>query len=104
MEREGNYVGTPEQNSNVMRGQLLAHFGEVPQCDTCRHLHRYGMTCDAYPDSIPGEIITNGHDHHHPFDGDHGILYKEGPSDFEHPYKEAAIAIGWRFPKRDSGT
>jgi hypothetical protein len=73
-------VGTQTQNSVVLRGQMLAHFGEVPQCDTCKHLHADGATCAAYPGGIPGEIITNDHDHHTAFAGDQGIQYSRGPS------------------------
>ena len=69
-------MGTQAQNSAVFRDQMLAHFGEIPQCDTCKHLHEDGATCDAFPDSIAGEIITNGHDHQFPFPGDHGIGYE----------------------------
>jgi hypothetical protein len=68
-------MGTRWQASNVFRGQFLAHFGEVPQCDTCRHLWADG---DAFPDGIPSDIITNGYDHHQAFTGDDGIRYEEG--------------------------
>jgi len=70
-------MGTQAQDSAVFRGQLLAHFGEIPQCDFCKHIHADNdFTCDAYPDDIPGKIMTNVHDHTKPFPGDHGIGYE----------------------------
>jgi len=35
-----------------------------------------GLTCDAYPEGIPIEIITSEHDHRKPFPGDHGIQFE----------------------------
>lgn len=53
-------------------------------CLTCRHLDLYSeddespVTCDAYPDGIPLDIVLWGIKHDQPRDGDHGILYARG--------------------------
>lgn len=64
-----------EQAARLARLQMEAHFGEVSQCDSCRHLRSGGARCNAFPDGIPSAILVNNHDHHKPFPGDHGILY-----------------------------
>lgn len=73
------------------------------QCDRCRHLNRSRLTCPAFPNSIPGVIFDNEHDHRQPYPGDHGIrwtplpIYEDGkptgrhmthPLDDEEPDKE----------------
>ena len=54
-------------------GQL--HDSDVSQCAFCVHDHANGA-CDAFPKGVPLEILTNDHDHHKPYEGDHGILFK----------------------------
>ena len=44
-------------------------------CNRCSHRHR-DMTCDAFPNGIPIEIIRSG-EHFLPIDGDHGITFEE---------------------------
>ena len=45
-------------------------------CLGCRRLRRSArLTCDAFPDGVPPEIITSTHDHRLPFAGDWGLLY-----------------------------
>lgn len=44
-------------------------------CNRCKHLRR-GITCDAFPDGIPMEILRNG-DHFLPAPGDNGIVFEE---------------------------
>jgi hypothetical protein len=34
------------------------------------------LTCDAYEERIPVEIITGEHDHTEPFPGDNGIRFE----------------------------
>jgi len=46
------------------------------QCLDCVH-QKYGLlTCKAFPDGIPTEILTGGFDHTAPCPGDHGIRFK----------------------------
>lgn len=54
-------------------------FGDI-QCMHCKH-DRGGRSCDAFPDWIPGDIVTGRHDHRKPYPGDHGILFE--PKDEE---------------------
>lgn len=49
------------------------------QCTACQHYRpwfRGRTTCDAYPDDIPVEILSNRIDHRTPYVGDHGIRFK----------------------------
>lgn len=68
-------MGTLSQAFEVTRRQMEAHFGDVPQCDECRHRHADGCTCDAFPDEIPGSLFINLEDHRRPYKGDHGIRF-----------------------------
>lgn len=54
-----------------------------PMCSWCNRFNGYEpiMTCRAYPEGIPQEIINNLVDHRKPYKGDHGIQY-EGVKDF----------------------
>jgi len=50
-----------------------------PICYECKHFHGEdveGLTCDAFPDGIPFEIITSEFDHNAPYPGDHGIQFE----------------------------
>lgn len=44
-------------------------------CNRCKH-KRDGITCDAFPNGIPREIIRSG-EHFLPVDGDNGIVFEE---------------------------
>ena len=44
-------------------------------CNRCKH-RRKGITCDAFPNGIPIEIIRSG-EHFLPVDGDNGIVFEE---------------------------
>lgn len=46
-------------------------------CNGCKHVDDNGVTCAAFPDAIPAVILTGEHDHHFPFEGDHGIQFEE---------------------------
>lgn len=51
-------------------------------CTYCKHLHRFTddplkLTCEAFPDGIPGEVLSNQADHRAPIDGDHGITFDQ---------------------------
>ena len=49
--------------------------GEI-QCTSCAHFQS-GNICAAFPDGIPLEIVSGGHDHREPFEGDGGIHYRK---------------------------
>lgn len=56
--------------------------GPAPICMDCIHYDRKntsGLTCSAFPNGIPEDIIFSRVDHHKPYDGDHGIQF-EGKS------------------------
>ena len=48
----------------------------ISLCVSCTHKHTTGATCKAFPDGIPDAILTGEHDHHKPYGGDNGILFK----------------------------
>jgi hypothetical protein len=43
-------------------------------CMSCKH--RVHWSCDAFPNLIPEKIFNCEHDHHEPYEGDHGIQYE----------------------------
>jgi hypothetical protein len=46
-------------------------------CPRCKHLRdRVLWTCRAFANGIPAAILTNRHDHHEPYPGDHGIQFE----------------------------
>ena len=49
---------------------------ESDQCLLCKHYKLFGR-CTAYLKKIPIVIFTGQHDHHKPFKGDKGILFKK---------------------------
>ncbi|MBP3836057.1 MAG: hypothetical protein J6E31_03070 [Pyramidobacter sp.] len=51
-------------------------YAVVPLCNECRHSHPTGLTCDAFPNGIPKDILCNKHDHHKPYEGDGGIQFE----------------------------
>ena len=44
-------------------------------CAYCKHKQR-GITCEAFPDGIPDEILMMKNDHLAPVEGDHGIQFE----------------------------
>lgn len=44
-------------------------------CHTCKHYNK-DLTCKAFPDRIPHDILTGKHNHKTPFEGDGGIVYE----------------------------
>jgi len=46
------------------------------KCNRCRHVSNDGLTCEAFPEGIPAEILTGKHDHTKAFPGDGGIRFR----------------------------
>jgi hypothetical protein len=45
-------------------------------CHLCKHLHKGDLTCDAFPDAIPNDILSSIIDHRKPFPNDNGIMFE----------------------------
>jgi len=48
----------------------------ISQCALCQNKHEGKLTCEAFPDGIPDEIIQNKKLHIEPIIGDNGIRFK----------------------------
>ena len=46
------------------------------QCFVCKH-YTGVITCKAFPDKIPDDIITGMFDHTKPYKGDNGIRFEK---------------------------
>ena len=44
-------------------------------CYSCKHYNK-DLTCKAFPNRIPIEILRGKHEHRTPFEGDRGIQYE----------------------------
>lgn len=49
------------------------------RCNQCRHCHDDGMSCQAFPEGIPSDILTGRVRHVRPYPGDHGIQFAARP-------------------------
>jgi len=52
---------------------------ELSSCAYCVYKNK-DITCDAFPDGIPDEILDMEDDHLEPFEGDNGIQFEPRPS------------------------
>ena len=50
-------------------------------CTLCKHLHEDGISCDAFPDTIPNDIHTSVIDHRKPYPNDNGIMFEPKKED-----------------------
>lgn len=46
------------------------------QCPVCKH-YLGDLSCEAYPDGIPEDIITGQFDHKEQHNGDNGIRFEQ---------------------------
>lgn len=67
----------------------------APMCIGCKHFHREGFTCDAFPNGIPDDILESRLDHRKPYPGDNGIQYE--------PVSAKAAAMADRIFPKDLG-
>ncbi len=49
------------------------------QCLSCSNYFA-ALTCRAFPDGIPAEIVTGRFDHTQPYEGDHGVRFELDPN------------------------
>ena len=45
-------------------------------CRKCKHLNKDNVSCAAFPDVIPQDILAAVFDHRKPFPGDNGIMFE----------------------------
>jgi len=67
---------------------------KIPQCMRCKHLlpkinHPSDITCLAFPEGIPPEVLWNKFSHKQPYPGDNGIQF-EGKEEDRNPIPETA--------------
>ena len=48
-----------------------------PICNTCKHRPKGAVTCRAFPQGIPKDILFRRADHTKPYPGDNGIQYEK---------------------------
>ncbi len=48
-------------------------------CTKCIHINEDGQTCTAFPEAIPGDILTGEIKHTEPYSGDNGIQFEKNP-------------------------
>lgn len=56
----------------------------VAQCNNCRR-NRGNLSCDAFPNGIPLNILRNDFDHRNPYSGDNDLQYSPLDVSIPHP-------------------
>ena len=59
----------------MSRADAYAFDTVLPQCLRCKHWNGKGR-CEAFPDGIPHEILTDEFDHKEPYPGDNGTQFE----------------------------
>ena len=67
-----------DQEENIADRQIKAMKNRLSgfSCQKCKHLNKDGISCDAFPDVIPQDILASVFDHRKPWPGDNGILFE----------------------------
>jgi len=51
----------------------------IPSCYHCTRFDLAKLTCEAFPERVPREILLGQHDHKTPFAGDGGLQFNPKP-------------------------
>ena len=54
-------------------------------CNQCKHVGEDGLTCTAFPDAIPIDILVGRDQHIEPYPGDHGLQFEPRTPQLETP-------------------
>ena len=67
-----------DQEENIADRQIKAMENRSSgfSCLKCKHLNKDEISCDAFTDTIPQDILASVFDHRKPFPGDNGILFE----------------------------
>ena len=67
-----------DQEENIADRQIKALKNRLSgfSCLKCKHLNKDEISCKAFPDVIPQDILASVFDHRKPFRGDHGIQFE----------------------------
>ena len=76
----GVYGIVNDSEEEVMDG-VIAFFEAEWSCDKCKHLVRDDLSCAAFPDGIPDDILEREFDHRKPYPNaespvDNGIRFE----------------------------
>lgn len=74
-DKDGNFI-EPEDNLLDMVHTMLNNL-PVSSCFRCKHLNQDEVSCKAFPDVIPREILLAQIPHNKPYEGDGGIQFEE---------------------------
>lgn len=74
---------------------MMLKMGLCALCEHASNANGDRLTCAAFPDEIPDEILFGSFDHRNPAPGDNGITFTPSPSI---PAGEVEAAIARRFP------
>lgn len=80
--------------------------GLAPICFACARLigvGAHGWCCEAYPVSIPIEILVHVVDHHRPVEGDHGLQFVPRGSASDDAGTSEGARKGWLKRQRGGG-